>query len=340
MRFPHLRRSAYAGLLRGGGRLVGGGHLADEEWLHGGLWRPAGRLFTHGGDLELEVRWERQLGHEPSIRTRVEGADAHRLTLGDGPQLIRPAGGRGRKVENGHHDPAPGGAPEQPGGRRLPGRGEGRRGCVGREQRRHERVAGGDRIAARRERRAHPLEGGALPQVRVAHADDEDEAGRGGKPGPDVRPEGWACTDRPDAARLSKHALAQGGWWRRGGRRLCEQPGDLAERLHFPAALGASGEVYLEPRTLFGVEGAERVRRRELSPLVIGHDAPPTSSGASEPRSFSIAARMRVLTVPSGSCSSAAISVWLRPPKYASSITRRCGSGSSPSERATRRRAS
>src|SRR2546427_4772161 len=119
-----------------------------------------------------------------------------------------------------------------------------------------------------------------------------------------------------------------------------QEPDHVAERLDIAPARRAVGEVRLEAGTLRRRQGAKRVRRRQLQPPVVGHASPPASRPAREPRSFSIPARMRVLTVPNGSCSSAAISVWVRPPKYASSITRRCGSGSSASERVTSRRAS
>ena len=53
--------------------------------------------------------------------------------------------------------------------------------------------------------------------------------------------------------------------------------------------------------------------------------------GSSRPASLSSPRRIRPLTVPSGTCSRAAISLWLSPPKYPSSSTRRWASGSVPS---------
>jgi hypothetical protein len=61
---------------------------------------------------------------------------------------------------------------------------------------------------------------------------------------------------------------------------------------------------------------------------------------SSESRNFSIAARIRVLIVPTGAFSSSPISRAVRPAKAARNNARRCGSGSSASAPRTRSRSS
>src|SRR5262249_7096584 len=115
----------------------------------------------------------------------------------------------------------------------------------------------------------------------------------------------------------------------RGGEREVVDHG--GERLDIGPARDASLlEVRPQRGGAVGIERAEGVQRD-----VVGEAAPGiaqrASSGtaASAARRRVIASRMRVLTVPSGSSSSTAISAWLRPRKYARSITWCCSCGSS-----------
>ena len=86
-------------------------------------------------------------------------------------------------------------------------------------------------------------------------------------------------------------------------------------------ALGAAlRQMRLEAREIVAVERAKRVAGRQLAEGLVGraYGRPPM-----RPRNFSIPRRMRVLTVPSGCFRRADISVWVRPSKYANSMTSR-----------------
>src|SRR2546428_2506036 len=96
---------------------------------------------------------------------------------------------------------------------------------------------------------------------------------------------------------------------------LRQKPGCFAERLDFRATARAGLEVPLELRALRGVEAAQCVGRGEVCPAVLGHGSTCEIRGLSASRSFSMAARSLVFTVPSGSFSSAAISLCDSPPK-------------------------
>jgi hypothetical protein len=98
------------------------------------------------------------------------------------------------------------------------------------------------------------------------------------------------------------------------------QPADLGL-----AALAALG-VALQRRRLLGPERAQHVGGDLLLPALMARVAHAgllahASSSANSPRIFSKPNLMRPFTVPSGTPSIRAISDWLKPPKYASSIT-------------------
>src|SRR5438552_14657999 len=81
-------------------------HLAGEERLLGGLGRAARGFLRDGRDFEREVRRQDYRGGEPAVRRGVEDAQAHRLPLRDGPELIRATRGRWRGVhEQARHLP-------------------------------------------------------------------------------------------------------------------------------------------------------------------------------------------------------------------------------------------
>src|SRR5229473_1000483 len=219
---------------------------------------------------------------------------------------------------------------------RLPGGSEAGRPHIGREQRGDERIPRCEAVLGAGERPPGHSVSGPLPPIRIAR-DQGEHHGRGrDDPGED----GAATGHGPDLARVPQDPVAHTWGGQSGGRRVREQLAHLAERLCLGAAHRALGQVCFELQALSRLEGAQRVGRGQRQPLMVGHDSALDRSGASEPRSFSIPARMRVFTVPNGSPSSVAISVWVRPSKYASSMTRRCGSGSSASARSTSRRAS
>jgi len=73
--------------------------------------------------------------------------------------------------------------------------------------------------------------------------------------------------------------------------------------------------VPLELRAFRRVERAEGVGGCQLCPVVLGDGSTCEIRGLSASRSFSMAARSLVFTVPSGSFSSAAISLCESPPK-------------------------
>src|SRR5436309_13021193 len=99
-------------------------HLAGEERLLGGLGRAARGFLRDGRDFEREVRRHDHRGGEPAVRRGVEDAQAHRLPLRDGPELIRATRGRWREVEDRYHDAAARRAPKEPGRRRTTGAGK------------------------------------------------------------------------------------------------------------------------------------------------------------------------------------------------------------------------
>src|SRR5262249_15113556 len=100
-------------------------------------------------------------------------------------------------------------------------------------------------------------------------------------------------------------------------RRDREVAAHAGHRIHLAAAdvAGIVDQVALESRGLFGVERVERIERGQRLLLAgeggVSHGWLPTADSAS--RSFVIASRIRVFTVPSGWSSLAAISVWLKP---------------------------
>src|SRR3989454_7449517 len=312
---------------------------AHEERLLRGLRRAARGLFRHRAQIGPQSGGRRKRDDSPAAGPGVERADAHRiLALLDGPELVDPARRSGREVERRHDDEATHPVPVKPHGGCLAGGGEIRGAARGCEDGCPRPVWAVELGLPRRDGAAKPVSlGPAAPIPIPRHDGERDRCGRG-DPGEARRTSG---AERPNLPGFAQYAVAQTrrGRRRRGGVR--EGSRHFAERLDVGAACRALGEVGLERGALLRFESVERVRPSELAvPFVIGHDASLESSGASEPRSFSIPARMRVLTVPNGSRSSAAISVCVRPPKYASSITRRCTSGSSASERATSRWAS
>src|SRR5262249_58188836 len=104
-----------------------------------------------------------------------------------------------------------------------------------------------------------------------------------------------------------------------------ERLASLAEALGTDRA--ARRQVSLELGELFALEGTQRVevRRREPGVVVHARSTPPRAERALRSRSSPL--RIRVFTVPSGSPGCAAISLCVRPSKYASSRTRRRAAG-------------
>src|SRR6185295_7964344 len=159
---------------------------------------------------------------------------------------------------------------------------------------------------------------------------------RGHGPAQHHRPEHARAAARPRArrGRRGRDALHQ-RVLDHGGRRLRQRGGEARERL-LALAQGAHRlriaglQQGLETGALLSLEPAQGVRRRQLADLVAIHVAE-SLSPLSAPRSRSSPSRVRVFTVPSGSPSRVAISDWVSPSKNASSITRRCASGSWPS---------
>src|SRR5215475_1491148 len=101
---------------------------------------------------------------------------------------------------------------------------------------------------------------------------------------------------------------------RREIRQLRHDKACLRERLRTLRA--TSGEMRLQRRPLIRVERAEGVRLDQLPELVVfAHDAVCNPS-FNRNKPFLI----QLFTVPSGSCSDSAISLWLSPSKYAISI--------------------
>src|SRR4051812_18430825 len=66
----------------------------------------------------------------------------------------------------------------------------------------------------------------------------------------------------------------------------------------------------------------------ELECLVVTHRRGPHATFSNSRRSADSPSLTRLLTVPRGTCSRSAISVWVNPLKYASWIAWRCASGS------------
>ena len=102
--------------------------------------------------------------------------------------------------------------------------------------------------------------------------------------------------------------------------------GRRAQPLDLVAAVGALLHVELEGPLLVVGERAEQIRAAIVAEAVVvraGHAISPGLKPASWCRIFSRPSRIRPLTVPSGMPSISAIWLWLKPPKYASSIVRR-----------------
>src|SRR5262249_54581832 len=131
------------------------------------------------------------------------------------------------------------------------------------------------------------------------------------------------------ACRLGLDTLEHARSYPRGGsdrrRREAEVPGHGAQRNLLRPAARALLQVSGDGARLLGIERAQRVERRQLAEALgpVGHSGSLVSAPSCL-RSASMPRRMRVLTVPSGSSSTAAISAWVRPWKYASSIASRC----------------
>src|SRR5689334_12008722 len=139
------------------------------------------------------------------------------------------------------------------------------------------------------------------------------------------------------------NALARIGAYRGGRCAEREVRSRLAQLGEILPARQAGGHVREHRRALIGVECVDRERAKNGEGFVVTHLASHRVSSrktANRSRSFCIANRIRVFTVPSGCPVCSAISVWLSPPKYPSSNACRCSSGKSAKAASTKRRRS
>src|SRR5213596_361680 len=143
-------------------------HLPDEERRLGGLGRATRGLLRDRGKLERETGRHVQSGGQAAIARGIEHTEAHRLSLGNGPQLVRAAGGRGRQVEDCHDHAVPRWIPIEPGGGRLSRGGERRRGDIRREDRRDERITRGKLVALGSQGRVGTPQGTARAQEHTS----------------------------------------------------------------------------------------------------------------------------------------------------------------------------
>src|SRR6267378_5835221 len=108
--------------------------------------------------------------------------------------------------------------------------------------------------------------------------------------------------------------------WREVGE-LAHEPARFFQCFHTVVAAG--GKVSLKLRTFRGVKRANRVGLDQLPEMFVSvHDV---ARNPSFKRSNPL--RIQLFTVPNGSCNEAAISEWLRPSKYASSMAFFCAAG-------------
>src|SRR5262249_39751988 len=135
----------------------------------------------------------------------------------------------------------------------------------------------------------------------------------------------------------AEHAVAQlrrrAALYHGGGQHV----GDRLKGGYFLAAASALLQMRGERRGLLLGQRAQHVRGGVLAAALVAlagilrahpvpSAVPPSSPRAA--RIFASPRRIRPLTVPIGAPSISAISIWERPPKYASSITRLCSCGS------------
>src|SRR4029450_11688094 len=105
--------------------------------------------------------------------------------------------------------------------------------------------------------------------------------------------------------------------WRSMGERLYHR----RQGIHIGSAVGTGGDVRFKRVAVGWSQCPKHVQLGLLAQFVVfgrAHRHPTVPASTS--RSFTIARRMRVFTVPNGCSRRAAISAWLSPSQYASSI--------------------
>ncbi len=102
-----------------------------------------------------------------------------------------------------------------------------------------------------------------------------------------------------------------------------QRVGDRLKPRHVCAAPSATVEVLAVAIDLLLLECREDIGSSLAALLAVAVESAHlnTASVSSRPRIFSKPRRIRPLTVPIGRSSIVAISVWVKPPKYASSMT-------------------